>query len=392
MKKNKTLSGILLISCTSIGAGMLALPCATVKNGFLIANLIFILCWIFMTLSSFFILEITFWFKKKTNLLSIVNQILGYKWKLFTSILYTSLLYSLLSAYIFAYNKWLNYTFQNFNFINLINIFIFLFIIIFIIIDKNNAIKKLNYFLSISLFIIFILIVVNCIPFIKTQSLKIINLKKIDYILPLIITSFGSGIIIPTLTNFLKKNTSQLKKTIFIGNSIPLIIYSIWLLTILGIFPTNSKLSLSNLNITNQNFDITFMYFINQIISSNKIFLLIIIFSITSILTSIIGVTLSLNDILSDEFNIKKNYTLIFIFISFPSIFFSMYYTEYFTNILKFSGILVSILLGILPITMIWVGRYKLKIKSTLKIPGEKILLIISYIFFSIIMCSFFRI
>ena len=387
---NKILSSIFLISCTSIGGGMLALPCITVHNGLLISSINFVLCWIFMTLSAFFLLEVTLWFRKKTNILTLVNQILGYKWKCVISIIYISLLYSLISAYIFAYSKWIKKTFicLNDTSANIICISIFIFITFIILFNKIKSINILNYILSSLLFIVYIVIILKCLPYINVNSLLTLNLNNIHKLLPIIITSFGFGVIIPTLTDFLKKKKFDLSIAIFIGSIIPLFVYILWIFSILGVFPVNGENSLYILNMKNTNFDITFMYYIEKIIFSKSIFGLLILFSVISILTSVIGVTLSLNDFLLDGFQLKKSDFFILIMIIVPSVFFSIYYTECFTNILKFSGILVSLLLGLLPITMTWYGRYILKINGTFKVPGGKLLLIISYIFFSFVITN----
>lgn len=103
----KTLNSILLISCTSIGAGMIALPCLCDKNGIILSIISLITCWFFMTYSSLFIMENSLWFRKKTNIINISNQVIGYNYKLFNSLIYLILLYSLICAYIYAYSCWI---------------------------------------------------------------------------------------------------------------------------------------------------------------------------------------------------------------------------------------------------------------------------------------------
>ena len=50
--------GIALIAGTAIGAGMLALPCATYSLGFIPAALLLVLTWFFMTQTAFYFLEV----------------------------------------------------------------------------------------------------------------------------------------------------------------------------------------------------------------------------------------------------------------------------------------------------------------------------------------------
>ncbi|MDP2762976.1 MAG: aromatic amino acid transport family protein [Enterobacteriaceae bacterium] len=389
MHLNKIISSILLISCTSIGGGILALPCATVQNGFFLSNILFIICWIFMTISSLFMLEVTLWFKKNTNIITMVDQILGFKWKIFISIIYILLLYSLISAYIYAYDNWLKkILIEKVNIINIQYICAIFFIILSLKITfyKAISIDKVNYHLSLALLIIYTILIIMCIPKININSLKTFETNNISKNISLIITSFGFCIIIPTLATHLKKNIRNLFYSIIIGSIIPLVVYIIWQMAILGIFPKDGKFSLLKLKDTEANFDIMFIYFIENILNTTTMSNLILLFSILSILTSTIGVMLGLNDILSDSLNIKKNKTYnkiaLTIITTIPPIIFATYFAIGFTLILKFSGILVSILLGIIPSIMVWQGRYKLKIKSKFILIGGKTLLALTLLFF----------
>ena len=60
---NKTLGAILLVSGTTIGAAMLALPVVTGLAGFIPTALLFILFWAFMLFTAFLILEVNLWFQ-----------------------------------------------------------------------------------------------------------------------------------------------------------------------------------------------------------------------------------------------------------------------------------------------------------------------------------------
>lgn len=263
-----------------------------------------------------------------------------------------------------------------------INILISLFIFFFIIFFKNRSIKNLNHFFSIILFLTYFLIIFNCIPFLKKDNLLKLDFEKIFYTFPVIITSFGFSIIVPTIVNFLKKDKIKIYRSIIIGSLIPLIIYILWIITIIGIFEKNNlSLIFFDSILKKDNFDINFIHNIKNIIGYEYLSIIIIFFSISCIFTSIFGVTLSLSDFLKDSFKIKKNIN-IFLIISIPSIFFFIFYNSYFTNILRFSGIIVSILLGIIPIINTYYGRYFLKINSIFIVPGGKIMLSISFCFF----------
>src|SRR3990167_3208262 len=102
MKINHFFGGILLISGTTIGAGMLALPVMTAFVGFFPSILIFSVCWLFMLMSAYFFLDVNLTFKGEANFISMVQSTVG-KWgKIFSWIVYLLLLYSLTAAYISA--------------------------------------------------------------------------------------------------------------------------------------------------------------------------------------------------------------------------------------------------------------------------------------------------
>ncbi len=381
-KMKKLISSILFISCTSIGAGILALPCLTAYNGFLYSFIAFTICCFFMTIGSLSILEATLWFKKNTNIISIVNQILGYKWKILISIIYISLLYSLISAYILAYMQWITSEKLSQLTNTIIGMSIYIIIISLITFYKNKMIDSINNLLSILLFITYIIIIIKCFNYINTDNIKITKINNLSNILTLAITSFGFGVIIPTLTNFLKKDYKKLYKSILIGSMIPLTIYTIWILVMIGIFPLHGEYSLKNISEQKISADIIFANFIQKVINYQSITIFIKIFSLSAILTSLIGVSTSLKDFLSDERILKKNNKMILLLIAIPPIITLNYLNLGFISILKISGILVALLLGIIPITIIWYGRYRLCIPSKIMIPGGKPLLIVSYIFF----------
>lgn len=96
----KLLGCILLITGTSIGGGMLALPIATSQEGFFYSTMLLFSCWFVMTASAFLILEVNLWLPKQSNLISMARSTLGKGGQAVAWITNLLLLYSLLAAYI----------------------------------------------------------------------------------------------------------------------------------------------------------------------------------------------------------------------------------------------------------------------------------------------------
>ena len=99
-QKGSTLGGILLISGSCIGAGMLALPIITGLGGFFSSIITLFICWIFMTFTGLLLLEINSWFTQRSNLVSMAGNSYGFAGRIISWILYLFLFFSLIVAYI----------------------------------------------------------------------------------------------------------------------------------------------------------------------------------------------------------------------------------------------------------------------------------------------------
>src|ERR1700722_1114498 len=101
-KEGSVLGGILLIAGSCIGAGMLALPVITGLSGFVPSVVMLILAWLFMTLTSFLLLEANLAIGHNLSLISIAEKTLGKGGKILCWLLFIFLFYSLSIAYIAA--------------------------------------------------------------------------------------------------------------------------------------------------------------------------------------------------------------------------------------------------------------------------------------------------
>ena len=96
---HRLIGGILLVTGTTVGAGMLALPVVTGLAGFIPSIFLFITMWLYMTFTALLILEINLWMGENTNIISMAKKTLG-KWGAAISwVIYLFLLYSLTTAY-----------------------------------------------------------------------------------------------------------------------------------------------------------------------------------------------------------------------------------------------------------------------------------------------------
>jgi tyrosine-specific transport protein len=183
-------------------------------------------------------------------------------------------------------------------------------------------------------------------------------LGHIDYsaiwiAVPVMITSFGFHIIIPTLTTYLYHDKKKLRAILFFGSLIPLGVYIFWEFLVLGTVPLGGDLGLVSAWSNGQ----TGAFAISQIIENKWITSIASTFAFFAIVTSFLGVSLSLSDFLTDglkmkRFSLGREFASLLTFI--PPLIFVLIYQRGFILALQYAGIFVAILLCILPALMAW--------------------------------------
>ena len=382
-KKNRLVGAILLVSGTTIGAGMLALPVTTGLAGFFPSLLIMTFIWLFMMLTAFYFLEVNLRMKGESNLISMIHKTLGRPGEAVAWVTYLLLLYALTSAYLLGCSQILSDFLQGaFSFTVPRWVWptaIFIFFGIFVYLGTAVA-DFLNRFMIMGLVIAYIVLVV-----IGSSSVNPVMLTHINwaFLLPsvsVVLTTFGFHIIIPTLTTYLEHDAKLLKRAIFIGSLIPFLVYVIWQFLVMGVVPVYGADSLSEAAI--KGLQVTFV--LKILLGSPWVGLAVRAFAFFAIVTSLLGVSLSLSDFLADGLKIKKTHwgKFFLILLTFvPPLLFALFYPQGFILALQYAGIFVVVLLALLPAFMVWAERYGPKgqrgfEKIDFKVPGGKVALI----------------
>ncbi|QIW10754.1 aromatic amino acid transport family protein [Francisella sp. LA112445] len=240
----KILGSIMIIVGTMIGGGILALPIITAKLGFVIGSILIILVWSIMTYTAVVIADISCSMPYGSSFKTIAEKYLGKAGGVVASIAFLVLMYFISTAYISAAASSLSTTFPNIN----ENLSSLLFVIIFgsIVVLGTRFVDYANRFFIILKILV---LVILCVVFNKYIEAKNLFVAPVDLGISLVIaipvftTSFTSHIIVPALSDYLSKNTKDIKKVIIIGSIIPLILYIIWVSTILGVLPLHGSVS-----------------------------------------------------------------------------------------------------------------------------------------------------
>ncbi len=373
-KKNRLIGAILLVSGTTIGAAMLALPLTTGLAGFLPAILLMMGVWLFMMLTAFYLLEVNLRMKGESNIISMASKTLGRSGQIICWIIYLLLLYALISAYLVGCSEIVRDFFEP-----MIKMAYWgwpglLFVLFALCIFFGTQLTDfLNRIFMVGLFGAFTVLIGLGLGAVQPQLLMHRDWVHLLPSFSVVLTTFGYHIIIPTLTTYLEHDTKLLKCAIVIGSVIPLLLYILWQILVMGLMPIPKLVAVAA---SGQQISVALQQFLGSsfVVAAGRLF------ALCSIITSLLGVSLSLSDFLADGLKIGKqswNKLWIVLLTFAPPLLFTLFFPRGFLFALKYAGIFVVILLVLLPAWMAYYERYgpeteRRFIKSDFKVPGGK--------------------
>ncbi|HRD55935.1 MAG TPA: aromatic amino acid transport family protein [Parachlamydiaceae bacterium] len=380
MKKGSVFGGTLLVAGTTIGGGMLALPVLTSLGGFLPSLVIYFLCWAFMASTGLLFLEVALWTGNESNIVTMASKTLGIFGKIFAWVLYLFLFYCLTLAYVVGCGDLVSQAFGE-KISDGTGSLIFVAIFAPVIFMGTKFVSKLNVYLVAALAFFYFAFVALGFSFVRQELLTHVDWRLSLKALPIAFTAFAYQGIIPTLVSYLHYDYKKIRQVILIGSLIPLIAYIIWQWLILGIVPTFGSNSLEEALKNGDNA----VYPLKNFIENPLVYPIGQCFAFFALLTSFLGVTLGLFDFLADGLQVKKttvNKIFLCALIFIPPLCVAFIYPGLFLRALDFAGGFgCALLLGLLPILMVWRGRYHLGFKSPYSLGGGKAALILLLLF-----------
>lgn len=370
--QSKFLGGVLLIVGTSLGGGMLALPMVNAATGFWQSSLFLLLSWLAMTLGALFILEVNLLLPPGKHMGSMAYATLGKVGYLFTWLSYIFLLYSLLAAYISGGGDIFRHLFESIH----IDLYpwqaclLFTMVFGFIVYGGIRKVDLLNRALMFGKLGVYLLLVILISPYIKPPNLVDGDYRNITHSVMVLITAFGFAIIVPNLRSYFNDNIPALKKVLYIGSFIPLACYLAWDAVIIGSVPSNGEGGLSSL-VHSERAVSSLAVILSTTINNNFISSCFDFFTSICMLTTFLGVSLSLMTFLADNLNMQqtgKQGLGLFLLTFMPPFFLIIYYPGIYLVALNYAGVFCVILLLLLPALMSYYGRKKFT--SSYQVPG----------------------
>ena len=353
LKNSRFIGGILLVAGTAIGAGMLAIPVITSFAGLFPSLALLAFVWVFLYITARLLLDANLACPGEPNFISMVGRTLGPLGKAICWVTYLLLLYSLTAAYIagsapfFQSVAWFLIGWKLPLWAEPLPLLCFFGLFTYL---GTKPVDRINRLLMAGLILSYFLLI----SFLPSHTDASLFLHKdpiaLCIAIPVVMTAFGFHIIIPTLTTYLNHDARKLRSVILIGSLIPFVVYVVWEFLILGTIPL---VDLANAWQKGESAVLPLV----QVLQIPWISLVAQFFSFFAIVTSFLGVSLSLSDFLTDGLKIRKysfgrEIASLLTFV--PPLVFVYAYPRGFLLALEYAGIFVAILLCIFPALMVW--------------------------------------
>ena len=355
---NKTLGGALLVAGTCIGAGMLSLPIATSQAGFYPTLWAFLGCWLLMTITALFMLEVSLHFPEETNLISMARTTLGKPGEIIAWLSYVFFLYAVMTAYTAGGAEILGGYFVAMGFSDTLITMIMSAVFALIVFLGTLFVDWMNRLLMFGLIACYVGLIWSAVPNIELAHFEHHHSYHLLKVAPLMVTAFGFHLLIPSLKNYLNSERTPLRLAIILGSFIPLSVYLLWELVTLGVIPLGGEqglLAMSN----NPKPVVALTTALSNITESQSLVVWVNGFGLCAILSSLVGVALGMFDFFADGFAIDKSIvgriklvSLVFV----PPVIFvlsSQQVRSVFMIALQYAGVFAAILLVILPSLMV---------------------------------------
>lgn len=381
---NKKLGGVLLIAGTCIGAGMLALPVSTAPVGFWNAGLLVILAGVLMMITGLYTAEVNLWFKGSASYITMAEKTLGKVGKSIIWCLFLFLLYALVAAYIAGgasltthfFSAMLQHPYPDAY--SLLPWGVAFCVLIYL---GTRAVDIINKLLVVGLIVSYVCLMAVLLP--HTHLAPQAFPSHPSYIwaaLPILLTSYGYHIIIPSVSRYLGHDAKKLRQAILIGSGAALVVYLVWVYLVFGVSSENAGDVQAQL--TSHQSTEALTRALSDIASNPWVGTVVGFFIFFALSTSFIGVALGLFHMIADglkvnESRIGKVITAIITFV--PPLLFAAFYSNGFIVALSYAGVIVAIIHGVLPAVMVWRGRYHLKLSEakSYRVAGGKTLMLL---------------
>lgn len=384
-----------LISGTCIGGGMLAMPIQTAEAGFFLSFLGLFVCWIFMTFTGLLLVEATLWIRNETHFSSLSRILIGNWVKVIALIIYLFMNYASLVAYTSGGAALVNLWGESLLHVSLgyeLSCVVFTLLFGFVVFLGSQFVGRLNFWFMIGLAIAYVGLVSFGVGSIKGENLIFRpSWKESLGTFSMILATFSYQMVVPAVCAYMQYDIPKLKKAVILGTTIPFLIYSLWILVIHGAISLEGENGLREAWTTGASATMP----LRKQLDHWLIVALADSFAFLAVVTSYLGLSLALFYFLKDcfkEMNINPGRNITIFMTIFPALVLAILFPRALLQCLDISGGFGdTILSGLIPVGLVWMGRYRKNLENYYRAPGGKLALAATALFFfSILVFQFF--
>lgn len=348
----KLLGGMLLIAGTALGAGMLAIPMVLAQFGVLWGSMLMVVIWLGTTFAALLLLEATLRSGGGIGMNSIAQKTLGKQGQVITNALLYCLVTCLMIAYIVSAGELLLQLFNGIGLqLSLLQSQLLFTVGIGVFVAQGtSSVDKLNRVLFLAMLVALIMTLFYLLPNIEFANFQQENnSSKVELIKhsAVLFTSFGFMVVVPSVVKYNHDATHrQLRNMVVIGSILPLFCYLLWLVAVVGNLPIEQLISFDNVSELIAILSLKY----------ERLGLVLSIFTGLALVTSFLGVAMSLFDQNRDLFKTNKFITFLITFML--PLFGAIWAEDQFIGVLGYAGVILVFLAIFIPMAMV------LKIRS----------------------------
>lgn len=355
--KNHLLGSTLIVAGTTLGAGMLALPLITAEVGWGLSIILMLLIWAVSAAGGLLLAEVSAAYPDETNLHGMAGAILGKPGQWVSGAASMFLYYSLCAAYISGTSAQLQLGAEalfGYDLSGSLAAIIAAVITAVLVSSGTERVDGINRVLFPLMLVALAVVLVVVVPYVKPANMESepanLTVGVVFATLPILYTSFGFHVVVPTISNYLDVNHKAVRKAVLVGSLIPVIVYLLWQIGVNGVLGSQQLHNVTGDPVT---FIVTALvekahvHWISTAISA---------FAVLALITSFLGVALGLFDYLNDacaERNIKGRLPVMLVTFV-PPLTIALISPDSFVAALGFAALALVFLAAFLPAAMVW--------------------------------------
>lgn len=293
-----------IISGTSIGAGMLALPSVTAGAGFGFALLGQALVYLVTLLSGLYLAEICLWAEdENVHMASLGRRFLGRPGEVGVLFFFLFFYNCLLISYFSGLYPLVGKVGENLGFVahqHPVYMVVLAVSVMGILGLSMPVIGSLSSWLMAGLVATFVAMIFGAFNYIQFDHLAYLDRGQFSLMLPTLLGAFGFHNVVPSIVQRFSGNRSQLYRALGVGLLGPFLIYVIWQVVVLGTLSPQQIMGVSG-----STEGVPLLEALSGSTALDSLSYLIPFFTFFAIITSIIGVGISLVDFFKDLFAVN---------------------------------------------------------------------------------------